>query len=143
MRDTASAAGRPNPPQVVQYMPCAVRRDRDDARRAAKFAIAEMLPNYWTLGQKLPAAKAALTQGTGISDAEFDRAATLLRAGEPADGVLDDRYVDAFSIAGDSGDCRKQAAAYAAAGVTELALTFSGMSAADDMAYAARALAGA
>ena len=113
---------------------------RNAARREAKIAIAEMLPNYWALGQKLPAAKAALLLGTAISDAEFDRAATLLKAGEPADGVLDDRYVDAFSLAGDAGDCRKQAAAYAAAGVTELALTFSGATAADDMAYAAQAL---
>ena len=51
------------------------------------------------------------------------------------DAVLDERFVAAFTIAGNADDCRAQAAAYAAAGVTELALTFFGPSAGADMAY--------
>jgi 5,10-methylenetetrahydromethanopterin reductase len=136
------AAGRASPPEVVQYMPCIVRADRGEAQRAARLAVGEMLPAYWTLGQRLPAAKAALTEGSGISEAEFAAAAERLKAGEPASAVLDDRHVAAFALAGTAQDCRAQAETYGRAGVTELALTFGGDSAAADMAALARAMAG-
>ena len=55
--------------------------------------------------------------------------------GEIHDAVLDDRYCEAFTISGNAGDCRELAARYAAAGVTELALTFFGATFAADMAY--------
>lgn len=136
----AQAAGRASP-GVVQYMPCVPRSDRDEARRAAKRAVADMLPTYWALGERLPGAKAALLTGSALSDADIASAVAQLKAGEVADAALDDRYPVAFTISGNADDCRAQAAAYAAAGVTELALTFFGPSFADDMAYLGKAFA--
>jgi 5,10-methylenetetrahydromethanopterin reductase len=141
LHESAQAAGRASRPGVVQYMPCFARPEREEARRAAKRAVGEMLPAYWALGQRLPGAKNALLQGSAISEPEFAAAAARLKANEPADAVLDDRYVAAFAIAGNAEDCRTQAAAYAAAGVTELALTFAGPTASADMAYIGRAFA--
>jgi 5,10-methylenetetrahydromethanopterin reductase len=137
----AGAAGRPNP-GVVQYMPCVPRPDREAARGAAKRAVADMVPAYWALAQRLPDARRALLAGSGIAEAEFAAAAARLKAGESADAALDDRFVDAFAIAGDGDDCRAQAATFAAAGVTELALTFLGPEASADMAYIGKAFAG-
>jgi 5,10-methylenetetrahydromethanopterin reductase len=142
LQESAQAAGRAGPPGVVQYMPCVPRADRDEAFHAAKRAIADMVPAYWTLAQKLPDAKAALMTGSGISEGDFAAAATRLKAGEALETVLDERFVAAFTIAGNAEDCRAQAAAYAAVGVTELALTFFGPSAAADMAYIGKAFAG-
>jgi 5,10-methylenetetrahydromethanopterin reductase len=135
------SAGRDGPFGIVQYMPCIPRPDRDEAFGAAKRAVAEMLPAYWTLAQRLPDAKSALTDGSGITDDEFASAAARLKAGETPETVLDDRYVTAFAIAGNIEDCRRQAAAHAAAGVTEFALTFFGPSATADMAYIGPAFA--
>ena len=126
LHDAARAAGRTAMPGVVQYMPCVPRPDRDEAFRAAKRAVADMLPAYWTLAQKLPGAKAALLDGSGLSEDDIASAVARLKAGEAADTALDERYVKAFTIAGNADDCRELAAAYAAAGVTELALTFFG-----------------
>jgi 5,10-methylenetetrahydromethanopterin reductase len=140
MDEAARAVGRPRP-QVVQYIPCIARPDREEARRLATQAVAEMVPVYWALGQRLPAAKQALLEGSGISEAEFAEAAARLKAGEPAGTVLDDRYVKAFAIAGNAAECRAQAAAYAEAGATELALTFAGADFASDMAYLAKTFA--
>ena len=123
-------------------MPCIIQPDRADAQRRAKQAVAEMLPAYWALGQRLPAAKCALLEGSDISEAEFATAVGRLKHGEPAANVLDDRYSAAFTIAGTAEDCRAQAAVYAAAGVAELALTFSGAHAAADMATVAKAMYG-
>jgi 5,10-methylenetetrahydromethanopterin reductase len=125
---------------IVQYMPCCVAADRTVAHRAAIRAIGEMVPTYWTLGSRLPAARAALTDGSAIAEAEFASAAQRLRAGEDAVAVLDERFVAAFAIAGDAADCRAQLARCAAAGVTEMALTFSGAAAAADIAYLSTAL---
>jgi 5,10-methylenetetrahydromethanopterin reductase len=100
-----------------------------------------MLPAYWTLAQRLPDAKAALLDGSGISEEEFASAASRLRGGEVPEAVLDDRYIAAFAIAGNIADCRAQAAAYAAAGVTELALTFFEPSASENIAYIGSAFA--
>ncbi len=142
LHGAARGAGRTATPAVVQYMPCHVHPDRGEAQRAAKRSVAEMLPAYWRLGQRLPAAKTALTDGSGIAEAEIAGAVDRLKAGEPASAVLDERYVAAFTLAGNAQDCRAQAEVYARAGVTELALTFAGDTAAADMATAARALAG-
>jgi 5,10-methylenetetrahydromethanopterin reductase len=137
----ARAAGRSKLPQVVQYVACFPGADRSEARRLAAQAVAEMLPAYWRLGQRLPAAKAALLEGSGISAADFAAAVARLNAGEKAETALDERFVAAFALSGNAQDCRSQAAAYAAAGVTELALTFSGPDAAADMRFLAEALA--
>ena len=40
MREAAARAGRPAPREVVQYVPCAVRDDGDEARRLAKDTVA-------------------------------------------------------------------------------------------------------
>jgi 5,10-methylenetetrahydromethanopterin reductase len=139
MHAAARNAGRAAMPGVVQYMPCVPRPDRDDARRGAKKAVADMLPAYWALAQRLPAAKAALLTGTGLLEADIARTVDRLKAGEASDAVLDDRYPEAFAIFGNAEDCRELAARYATAGVTELALTFFGPSFAEDMAYIGRA----
>jgi len=140
LHGAARAAGRSKLPDVVQYMPCIPRADRDEAHRLAKAAVAEMLPVFWTLGQRLPAAKNALLDGSGISEADFAGAVARLKAGEKPEAALDERFVLAFTIAGNAEDCRTQAAAYAAAGVTELALTYSGPEAAADMSFTAKAI---
>ena len=141
LHDSARATGRTEMPGAVQYMPCVPRPDRAEAFRAAKRAVADMLPAYWTLAQKLPGAKAALVDGTGLSEDDIAAAVGRLKSGEAADAALDDRYVAAFTVAGNADDCRELAAAYAAAGVTELALTFFGAAAAADMAYIGKAFA--
>jgi 5,10-methylenetetrahydromethanopterin reductase len=126
MRESAARAGRTGPLGVVRYMPCCVREDRAEAIAAAKRAVGEMLPTYWRLGERLEGAKQALTMESGIGDAEFSAAAERLRAGEDAAAVLDARFVEAFAIAGTASDCAAQVEACGKAGVTELALTFSG-----------------
>jgi 5,10-methylenetetrahydromethanopterin reductase len=135
MQDAAARAGRTEPLGVVRYMPCCVATDRAEAVAAAKRAVGAMLPVYWGLGQRLEGAKTALTMGSGITEAEFAAAAQRLRAGEDASAVLDERFVHAFAIAGTAEDCAAQVAVCAAAGVTELALTFSGAEAAAEMKY--------
>jgi 5,10-methylenetetrahydromethanopterin reductase len=137
----ARAAGRSSLPDVVQYVACFPRADRRQARRLAMQAVADMLPAYWRLGQRLPAAKQAMLEGSGISETDFATAVARLNAGEKAEAALDERFVLAFTVAGDAEDCRRQVAAYAAAGITELALTFSGPEAAADMGFLAKALA--
>jgi 5,10-methylenetetrahydromethanopterin reductase len=122
-------------------MPCVPRADRDEAFRVAKRAIADMLPYYWSVAQRLPEAKAALMDGSGISEDDFAKAVASLSKGAAPEAVLDDRYVMAFAIAGNIDDCCTQAAAYAASGVTEFALTFFGPTAAADMAYIGPAFA--
>ena len=133
MQDAAARAGRSEPLGVVRYMPCCVRPDRAEAVLAAKRAVGEMLPIYWGLGQRLEGAKAALSMGSSITEAEFAVATQRLRAGEDAGAVLDERFVTAFAIAGTAADCVDAIAASGAAGVTELALTFSGGQAAGEM----------
>jgi 5,10-methylenetetrahydromethanopterin reductase len=136
MQDAAVRAGRSEPLGVVRYMPCCVRADRAEAMLAAKRAVGEMLPVYWGLGQRLEGAKTALTMGSGITEAEFAAAAQRLRGGEDAGAVLDERFVDAFAIAGTAADCVAAIAACRTASVTELALTFSGAgAAAEEMKY--------
>jgi 5,10-methylenetetrahydromethanopterin reductase len=137
----AREAGRPPLGEVVQYVLCAVRPDRDAALALAKEAIAEMLPGFWSLGQRVPAAKSALLRAEGLAEADFAVAVERLRSGaKPAD-ALDQRFVDAFAIGGTAEDCLAQALRYRSAGVTELALTFVGPQPDQDMRYLAGATA--
>ena len=138
--DAAAAAGRP-PPSVVQYMPCAVRTGRDEARHLAKTAIGEMLATFWPVGADWPALRETIVQHSGITKAEMISALERLRRGEPAARVLDDRFVEAFAIAGTAQDCLTAAARYRRAGVGELVLTFCGTQPDEDMAYLGRAIA--
>jgi len=117
---SAYAASIARPKRLVQYAPCTVSNDGDKAVAAIKPVLAGMLKTFWTLGQRVPAAKASLVDHSGISEADFAAAV----AAPP--GALDQRFVDAFSIAGTPDDCRARIAAYGAAGVSDLVLTFVG-----------------
>jgi 5,10-methylenetetrahydromethanopterin reductase len=141
LHEAARAAGRARLPDVVQFIPCVPDADRSEARRLAMQAVGDMLPAYWRLAQRRPAAKQALLAGSGISAGEIAAAVARLNAGEPAEAVLDERFALAFTVAGNAEDCRRQAAACAAAGVTELALTFSDPDAAAAMRFMANAVA--
>jgi 5,10-methylenetetrahydromethanopterin reductase len=141
MQAARRAAGRSGSGEAIQYMPCAVHRDSGEALKAANRTVGEMLPRFWTLGQKLASAKDALLAGTGIGEDDFARVAARLRAGEDATDVLDERYATAFALWGTPDACLTLAQAYRAAGVTELALTFSGGDAAQQIAAIGRALA--
>lgn len=137
-QDSAAAAGR-SPLEVVQYVPCAVRPDREEARHVAKAAIGTMLATLWPTGE-WPQLRETIVRHSGIAKPEFAVALDRLRRGDPAEAVLDDRFIEAFAIAGTAEDCPAQAARYARAGVAELALTFAGTQPASDMSYLAGAL---
>jgi len=143
VRDSADAAGRAMP-AIVQYVPCAARPDRETARRLAKEAVAGMLAAFWPASGQWPPLRDTIVQLSGIPKEEVVAALDRLRAGVPADGALDDRFIAAFALAGTAEDCLAQAMRYRAAGVDELVLTFAGNDPARDMAYvAAAALRGA
>jgi 5,10-methylenetetrahydromethanopterin reductase len=140
VRNSAREAGRPPPAEVVQYVPCAARPDRVEAHDLAKATIGEMLPGFWSLGQRVPAARSALLQAGELSEADFAAAVGRLRAGERPEQALDDRFVATFAIAGTAEDCLAQARAYGEAGVSELVLTFVGAKPDADMEYLAHAV---
>ena len=141
VRNAARAAGREPPAEVVQYVPCAVRPDRGEALRLASDALGEMLPSFWSLGERVPAAKAAMLRAADLTESDFVKAATRLRAGEKGADVLDHRFISAFAIAGTAADCLAQARAYFDAGASELALSFAGPQPEADMRYLGQALA--
>jgi 5,10-methylenetetrahydromethanopterin reductase len=137
VREAARHAQRAAPAEVVQYVPCAVRLDRAEAYALAKGEIAKMLASFWSLGERVPSAKAALLGAQAISESDFAAAVARLRAGERAADVLDDRFVEAFAIAGTAADALAQAQRYREAGASELALSFVGERAEPDMQYLA------
>jgi len=137
----AAAAGRP-PLAVVQYVPCAVRPDRAEAQRLAKKTIAHMLTAFWPSGHDWPALRDEIVRHSGIPKPEIIDALARLRRGEQANDVFDERYVEAFAIAGTTEDCLDRFAQFRAAGVDEVALSFAGDQPAADMAELAGALAG-
>jgi 5,10-methylenetetrahydromethanopterin reductase len=122
------AASIARPRRLVQYAPCSVSPDRDKAVVAIQPVLAGMLKTFWTLGQRVPAAKASLIDHSGIPEADFAAAVAA-----PAT-ALAQRFVDAFSVSGTPDDCRARIAAYGAAGVTDLVLTFVGADPEGDMA---------
>jgi 5,10-methylenetetrahydromethanopterin reductase len=128
----AHAAGVARPGRLVQYAPCIVSSDGDAARSAIGPVLAGMLKTFWALGQKVPAAKASLVDHSGIPSADFAAAAASPETG------IDRRFIDAFSIAGTPEECRARIEAYAAAGVTDLVLTFVGADPLADMEQLAR-----
>src|SRR5207302_1640913 len=97
MREAARQAQRAVPAEIVQYVPCAVRLDRAEAHALAKREIGEMLASFWSLGARVPSAKAALLRAQGISERDVAAAVARLRAGERAAVVLDDGFVEAFA----------------------------------------------
>lgn len=139
--ESARRAGRPRP-EIVQYVPCVVRPDRSEARLDAKAAIGGMLTTFWPVGDDWPPLRDTIVRHSFIAKPEVVDALDRLRRGEHAAAVLDDRFVDAFAIAGTADDCLASAARYRRAGVDELVLTFAGNQPAADMAYLGAALAG-
>src|SRR5437588_4693132 len=137
------AAGRSAPAEVIQYVACAVRPDRAEAHRVAKTMIGEMLPAYWSLGERVPSAKPAMLRAKDLSEPDIARAVEQLRAGHAAAEVIDDRFLAAFAIAGTPQDCLAQAQHYFAAGATELALSFAGGEPEPDMKLLGAVLANA
>jgi 5,10-methylenetetrahydromethanopterin reductase len=125
VRRAAHAAGRSAPAEVIQYVACAVRPDRAEAHRLAKAMIGEMLPAYWSLGERVPSAKSAMLRAKDLVESDIANAVEQLRAGHAAADVLDDRFLAAFALAGTAQDCLAQAQHYFEAGATELALSFA------------------
>jgi len=140
VRKAAAKAGRTIPARVVQYVPCAPGGDGAQARNTIKPALAAMLKQYWTLAQNVPSAKVALRH-SGIPEADMAAAVDQIAAGDRAEDILDDRFIDTFAIAGSAEQCRERISAYARAGVSELALTLVGAQPIADMEYLGRALA--
>jgi 5,10-methylenetetrahydromethanopterin reductase len=138
--EARKTAGRDGVGHIVQYMPCAVHRSHDEAQRMGKRAVGAMLPGFWALGQKVASAREALFAGTDISEEEFEAGARRIKSGEDAADVLSEKFTCAFSLTGTPDECVERAMDYAGAGVSELALTFDGMSAPDDMALLGEAL---
>ena len=136
----AARAGRQIPATIIQYVPCIAGPDRGRARTHVKATLGAMLSAYWSLYAQWPATKAAMLKDSGIDEAEVEAAIGRLRDGAPANEALDDRFVDTYALAGDADDLRAGIANYAAAGVTELVLTFASPEPEQDMAYVAEAL---
>ena len=143
LAEGAAKAGRPAPATVIQYVPCVVRKDRAEARAVVKPTIGEMLSAYWTMSERWPAIRQAMVKGSGIPEEEFVTAIDRVRAGEKPADVLDDRFADAYAIAGNAEDCLAAIARYGEIGVTELILTFIGTQPTEDMAYLGASLTAA
>jgi 5,10-methylenetetrahydromethanopterin reductase len=135
LAEGAAKARRPVPQTVIQYVPCVPRRDRSEARMLVKNVIGELLSAYWAMGEKWPAIRAAMLRGSAISEDQFAIAIARIRGGESAAKVLDDRFVDAYAIAGNAEDCLAAISRFGQAGVTDLVLTFAGTQPIDDMAF--------
>ena len=139
VRHAAAKAGRAAP-AVVQYVPCVALPDREAARRAAMAQIGEMMATFWPADDTWPVLRETIVELSGIPRAAFVAALHRLRGGETAEAVLDDRFIDAFAIAGTAEDCLARAANYRTAGVDELALTFAGAEPAAQIEYLGTAL---
>jgi 5,10-methylenetetrahydromethanopterin reductase len=133
VRESATRAGRPAPREVVQYVPCVVREDGDEARRIAKQAVAAMLTAYWSQATASAATRAAISDYNGLAPDEFARRMDRLARGEPAVEVLDDRLLAEYAIAGTVDDCLARCRIYAECGVTELGLGFIGERGVEDI----------
>jgi 5,10-methylenetetrahydromethanopterin reductase len=138
--EAAARAGRPAPREIVQYVPCAVREDGDEARRLAKELVASMLTAYWSKGTASAATRAAIVDYNGMPPEQFARTMERLGRGEPPATALDDRLLAEYAIAGTVDECLARCRAWAEAGVTELGLGFVGDRAAEDIARLGRAL---
>jgi 5,10-methylenetetrahydromethanopterin reductase len=139
VQESAAAAGR-KPLDIVQYVPCAVRANREEAKQVAKSAIGEMLAAFWPVGGDWPTLRETIVRHSGITKNEMVAALARLRRGERPDRVLDDRFVEAFAIAGTAEECLAMASRYRLAGVGELVLTFVGMRPIEQMQHLGRAL---
>ena len=94
-----------------------------------------MLTRFWPAVDDWPPVRETIVRHSGISKAEVMAALARLRLGEAPEAVLDERFVDAFAIAGTAAECLAAAARFQGAGVNELVLTFAGSRAEADMEY--------
>jgi 5,10-methylenetetrahydromethanopterin reductase len=140
VREAASRAGR-GVPRIVQYVPCVVGIDGAAAREAAKIAVGKMLASLWPREADWPGSKELIVVESGIPRREFAAVLGRLHDNESPAAVIDERFVDAFAVAGTAQQCLLQAACYRSAGVDELALTFAGTQPEADLDYLAGALA--
>ncbi|MFN0303460.1 MAG: LLM class flavin-dependent oxidoreductase [Burkholderiales bacterium] len=131
----AVKAGRATPQTIVQYVPCVARKNRDEARKVAMSIFGRTLAEYWTLGERTPAYRVAMVRESGIPESDVVAAVNRIKAGEDPVNVLDDRYLAAYTIAGNADDCLTAMRAFGKVGVTELVVTFQGTQPAEDMAY--------
>lgn len=136
----AAKAKRTAPQPIVQYVPCVARKDRDEARKVALGIFGRTLAEYWTLGERTPAYRVAMVRESGIPEAEVIAAVERIKAGEDPVNVLDDRYLAAYTIAGNADDCLAGMERFGKVGVTELVVTFQGTQPAEDMTYLGAAL---
>ncbi len=137
MAEGAAKAGRAPPQTIIQYAPCVVGADRAAARRRVCAALGEMLSAYWALYDRWPATKAAIIRDSGIEEKEFAVAIARIKSGDAPADVLDDRYVDAYALAGNAEDWLAGVQRFMQAGVSELVLTFVSSEPLQDMAYLA------
>jgi 5,10-methylenetetrahydromethanopterin reductase len=121
----AEQAGRPRPAEVVQYAPCAVEDDGDEARRLAKGLVGSMVTAFWRGGKAAPASQSALRDYNGVDPDEFVRMMGRLAAGDAAEVVIDDRVAAQYAVAGAPSQCLEGVQAYRDAGVTELGVWFA------------------
>jgi 5,10-methylenetetrahydromethanopterin reductase len=135
VRQAAAQCDRTMPATVIQYVPCIASPDGAQARTAVKKTLAAMLRQF----SAIPSAQVAMRH-SGIPDAELLAAVNRIAGGEPPESALDDRFVDAFAIAGTADACVERINTYARAGVTELVLTFVGADPLADIAYLGGAL---
>lgn len=137
----AGKARRPTPARLVQYVPCSAGKDRPAAVGAVKRGLAGLLKTFWALAEQVAAARTSLVEHSGIAEGDFRTTVERLQAGHAPERTIDDRFVTAFAVAGTAEDCLERIAAYRAAGVTDLVLTFVGPDPVADIAYLGRALA--
>ncbi|MBM3218307.1 MAG: LLM class flavin-dependent oxidoreductase [Candidatus Rokubacteria bacterium] len=130
----AAAAGRSTPRETIQYVPCAVGDDGTEARRRAKVMVGGMLSAFWQSTGTSAATKSALRDYNGVDPEKFEHTVQRLIAGEPAAHVIDDALLHQYAIAGTARECLEQCRAYGEAGVTELAIWFSGPQALPEIA---------
>lgn len=132
VRDAEQQAKGTRDSLVVRYLPGCVSMDGRRARMAAKHMLKGLVPSFWRLSERVESARQALFLGTGISEEEFADAAKRLQAGEAPESALSDRFVAAFAIAGTPEECVEMAQRHKQAGITELAITFNELTAAED-----------
>ena len=140
MTAAAAAVGRSRPTEVVQYAPCAVEANGEEARRLAKNLVGGMLSAFWRGGKASAATQSALRDYSGVDPDAFARMMARLGAGASGLSVFDDQFASLYSVAGSPPECRGALRAYEEAGVTELGVWFAADRAIESIERLGRAL---